>query len=106
MANRLNQTTVLPARGLSYLGIRICHSAGARFGLRQSALFRTPYGSDLRLEHRALCGSLRGGTELELALIELIDNLTHSCLIQSGPKRSEVLGLVCWSRPGKLRAAS
>ena len=88
MANRLNQTTVLPATGLSYLGIRNRHSAWARFGLRQNASFRTPYGSDLRLEHRALRGSLRGGgTELELALIELIDNLAHSCLIQSGRDR-------------------
>ena len=34
-------------------------------------------------EHGVLHGSLRGdGTELELALIELIDDLAHGCLIQ------------------------
>ena len=36
-------------------------------------------------EHGVLHGSLRGdGTELELALIELIDDLAHGCLIQIG----------------------
>ena len=50
-----------------------------------SALFRTPDGSDLRHEHRSLRGSLRGGgTELELALIELIDDLAHGRLIEVG----------------------
>jgi hypothetical protein len=42
-------------------------------------------GNLLRHEHRALRGSTcsRGGdTELELALIELIDDLAHGCLIQ------------------------
>ena len=47
-----------------------------------SALFRTSYGSRSRHEHGALRGSLRGGgTDLELALIELIDDLAHGCLI-------------------------
>ena len=48
-------------------------------------LFRTPYGSDPRREQEALRGSLRGGgTDLKLALIELIDDLAHGCLIQIG----------------------
>ena len=47
-----------------------------------SALFRTPYGSDPRREQGALRGSLRGGgTDLKLALIELIDDLAHGSLI-------------------------
>jgi hypothetical protein len=39
-----------------------------------SPLFPTPYGNGSGPEHGVLHGSLRGdGTELELALIELID---------------------------------
>jgi hypothetical protein len=59
-----------------------------------SALFCTPYCSDLRHEHRALCGSLRGGcTKLELALIELIDDLAHGYLIQIGRSSQRSLRL-------------
>jgi hypothetical protein len=49
------------------------------------ALLRAFDDNLLRHEHGALRGStcLRGGdTELELALIELIDDLAHGCLIQ------------------------
>jgi hypothetical protein len=49
------------------------------------ALLRTFDGNLLRHEHEALRGStcLRGGdAELELALIKLIDDLAHGCLIQ------------------------
>jgi hypothetical protein len=43
-----------------------------------SALFRTPHCGGSRHEQGALRGSLRGGgIELELALIELIDDLAH-----------------------------
>jgi hypothetical protein len=49
------------------------------------ALFPTPNANGLRHEHPALRGSLHGGgTELKLALIELIDDLAHGCLIRIG----------------------
>ncbi len=59
-----------------------------------SALFPTPDGNGLRHEHRALRGSLcGGGTELELALIELIDDLAHGSLIQIGRSSQRSLSL-------------
>ena len=59
-----------------------------------SASFRTPYCGDLRHEHGALRGSLRGGgTESELALIELIDDLAHGSLIQIGRSSQRSLRL-------------
>ena len=63
-----------------------------------SALSCMPYGSDSRHEQGALRGSLRGrGTELELALIKLIDDLAHGCLIQIGRSCQRSLRL-CGSR--------
>ena len=44
-----------------------------------------PYCEGLRREYGALRGSLRGGgIELEVAFIDLIDDLAHGCLIQIG----------------------
>ena len=59
-----------------------------------SPLFPTPYGNGSGPEHGVLHGSLRGdGTELELALIELIDDLAHGCLIQIGGNSQRPLRL-------------
>lgn len=60
-----------------------CHNSQSVFAL--CALLRAFDDNLLRHEHGALRGSmcLRGGdAELELALIELIDDLAHGCLIQ------------------------
>ncbi len=59
-----------------------------------SPLFPTRYGNGSGPEHGVLHGSLRGdGTELELALIELIDDLAHGCLIQIGGNSQRPLRL-------------
>ena len=53
--------------------------------IASESLFRTPHCGGSRHEQGALRGGLRGGgTELELALIELIDDLAHGCLIWIG----------------------
>jgi hypothetical protein len=58
-----------------------CHEEKlpARFGI----LLRTSNGDRSRDEDRSLNSALcRRHTELKLALIELVDNLAHGCLIQ------------------------
>lgn len=52
---------------------------------RRRNLFRAPYGDRLRPEDGTLHRSLRGGNaQLELALIELVNDLAHRGLIQVG----------------------
>ena len=63
----------------------VCFTPTSSTSRRRLPLFPTRYGNGSGPEQGVLHGSLRGdGTELELALIELIDDLAHGCLIQIG----------------------